>query len=405
MQINSDSSNKNVNSSKNNLIPLIFMVSLYFLFGFVTVMNDILIPHLKSLFDLSHAQSMMVQFCFFGAYFLMSLPAGWLLQKIGFQKGIVWSLVLVGIGLLMFIPASMVISYSFFLFALFVIGSGITVLQVAANPYLSLLGSNEGATTRINLAGGFNSLATTFGPIIGGYLIFINADASNLEKAAATRLPYLYLGAFVFILSVVFYFIKLPNVIQEKESQKEGSIWQFPQLKKGALAIFLYVGAEVAIGSLLIGFMSLPENGSLDAVTATKYVSFYWGSSLLGRFGGFLFLSKVSSRTTLLFASILALVCVSVAIVSNGELAVYVIVLLGLCHSVMWPCIFPMSIQGMRAFTGLGSSILIMMVVGGAILPLLQGYLIDSWGYKKSFCIEVLCYLYLLYFAMQNKDK
>ena len=403
-----ESYKKSGNSYSGNsyVIALIFMVSLFFLFGFVTVMNDILIPHLKGLFDLSNVEAMLVQFCFFGAYFIMSLPAGWLLSKIGYKRGIVLSLSVVGAGLLLFVPAASLISYPFFLFALFIIGSGITVLQVAANPYLSLLGPIESGSTRINLAGGFNSLAATIGPMIGAYFIFIDPTSSSAAKAAATQIPYLGLAVFVFILAIIFSIIKLPQVLDKTGDQVHGNIWRFLHLKLGALAIFFYVGAEVAVGSLLIGYMSLPENGSLDASTAAKYVSYYWGSAMVGRFFGFIFLSKIKTSLTLSVAAGFGLLFTTIALFISGPQSIWCIVLLGLCHSVMWPCIFPLSIEGLGKFTSLGSAMLVMMVVGGALIPVLQGYIIDIKSYKASFIIELVCYGYILFFGIKGyKNK
>lgn len=401
-----EQNNASENPKSNYTVPLVAMVSLFFLFGFVTSMNDILIPHMKSLFDLQNWQAMLVQFCFFGAYFLMATPAGWILTKIGNQKGIILSLGIVAIGLLGFIPASMLISYPFFLLSLFVIGSGITILQVAANPYLSLLGNIDTAATRINLAGGLNSLATTTAPIIAAYFIFINDNASAIEKAEATRIPYTGVALFVVFLAFVFSRIKLPEIIEKTtEKVRFVELFQFPNLLKGAVAIFAYVGAEVAIGSILIGYLSLPENGSLTEKEAATFVSYYWGSMMVGRLLGFLLLSKVRNNLMLRATTLLALVSLAVAFFTTGIVSVWALVVLGLFHSVMWSCIFPISIQGLGKYTHAGSGLLIMMIVGGAIIPVLQGILIDDFNYKISFVVELLCYTWILWLALSTQKE
>jgi MFS transporter, FHS family, L-fucose permease len=382
-------------------LPLICMVSLFFLFGFVTVLNDVLIPHLKGLFELTNVEAMLVQFCFFGAYFVVSLPAGKILEKIGHRKGIVLSLLVVAFGLLLFIPASMVVSYPFFLVAYFIIGSGITVLQVAANPYISLLGPPQTAATRINLAGGLNSLASTIGPSIGAALVFISATASVAEKAAATRLPYLGVAAFVLLLAAVFSQVRLPEVLSGKAS-RYADLLHFPKLLQGAGAIFCYVGAEVAVGSLLINYMALPENGSFSMSAAADYVSFYWGMMMVGRWLGFLLLSKVKMEKVLLTVTSLALLAIAVATLSVGMVSIWALVALGLFHSVMWSSIFPISIAGLGGHTHKGAGLLVMMIVGGAIIPLLQGFVTDFAGFKASFLVIAACYAWILWFAVNK---
>ncbi|MCS7004787.1 MAG: sugar MFS transporter [Cytophagales bacterium] len=390
----------------SHTIALISVVSLFFLFGFVTALNDVLIPHLKGIFQLSVMQSMLVQFCFFGAYFLMSIPAGWVLVRIGNQNGIVFALTIVGIGLLLFIPASKIVSYEMFLLALFIVASGITMLQVAANPYLSLLGPIETATARINLAGGLNSLATTLAPWVGAQLILIESNASPEVKAAATHVPYIGLSVFVLCLAILFGRIRLPIVVvSATELSSFFVLLKFPKLLQGALAIFAYVGAEVAIGSLLIGYLALPENGALSSQEAAIYVSYYWGTMMIGRWIGFLFLSKISSKTMLVGAVLGAFCAISVALMFQGTISVWALVTLGLFHAVMWPCIFPISIQGLENYTNQGAALLIMMVVGGALIPLLQGWIIDHYGYRYSFLIEMCCYAWIGWFALSPQKN
>jgi FHS family L-fucose permease-like MFS transporter len=393
----------------NYTVPLTLMISLFFMFGFITVLNDILIPHLKGLFKLTTLQAMLVQFCFFGAYFIMSIPAGWIIGKIGYKKGLMLALSVVATGLLLFVPASIFIYYPFFLFALFVVGSGITVLQVAANPYIGALGSPETASTRLNLAGGFNSLATTIGPVIGSALIFINESASDEAKAQAVRIPYVGLAIFAFLIALAINFSKLPELAglgggtkDADEADNGKGAWGYQHLVLGALGIFFYVGAEVAIGSILIDYLSQPFMGGLKHDEAAKYVSLYWGGAMVGRFIGFVVLQKIKAEKGLVFVSSAAILLIAIGITVPGSIGMWAIVAIGLFNSVMWPCIFPLSLAGLGKYTSQGSGILVMMVVGGALIPLLQGFLADKIGYQSSFIIVLFCYAYLLFFGLKG---
>lgn len=392
--------------------PLGVMLSLFFLFGFVTVMNDVLVPHLKGLFELDNFRSSLVQTAFFGAYFLFSLPAGALLQRTGYKKGIVISLGVVALGLLCFLPASYWVSWPLFLTALFIIGSGITVLQVAANPYISKLGAPEGAASRLNLAGFLNSLATTIGPQLGGYFILSTEKASIAEKAASVQVPYMGLAAFVMFLAFVISRLNLPQ-ISETEDQAEGNTsssaalkpaYTFPNLLAGLPALFLYVGAEVTIGSLLIGYLATPEMGAIPANEAKDYVSAYWFCAMIGRLGGYFLTARFSISSSLTGAAGLALGLTFFAIFGTGQPALFALIAIGLAHSVMWPCIFPMAIKGLGPATEQGSALLIMMIVGGALLPPLQGWLADSFGYANSFWVLAFCYLYIGGYALKFKS-
>jgi MFS transporter, FHS family, L-fucose permease len=391
-------------AKKDYTIPLILMVSLYFGIGFITALNDILVPHFKDLFHLTNVTALLVQFCFFGAYFVMSLPSGWIVGRIGYKRGIVVALSIMGLGLLLFLPASIIIFYPLFLFALFVVGSGLALLQVAINPYVGALGTPETAASRLNLAGGFNSFATTIAPKIGAAFIFIAAGASTAQLARSVRVPYLLLAICAFAMAIVTAFVQLPDVIEQgrTKSASEGSAWKFPHLRFGALAIFFYVGAEVAIGSIMISFLGQPSMGGLSHEAAARYVSLYWGGAMVGRFIGFAALKEIRAQRALAFVSLTASLLVILAIAAHGHVAMWAIVSCGLFNSVMWPCIFPLSVQGLGRFTSQGSGILIMMVVGGAVIPEVQGFLADRFGYQPSFTIVLLCYLYILFFALRG---
>jgi MFS transporter, FHS family, L-fucose permease len=386
------------------LLPLALMVSLYFVIGFITSLNDILIPHFKDLFHLKNVEALLVQFCFFGAYFVMSLPCGWIVGKIGYKTSIVVALGIMGIGLLLFLPASIVIFYPLFLFALFVVGSGLALLQVAINPYVGALGPPETAASRLNLCGGLNSFATTIAPRIGAFFIFVGAAATTAELASSVRLPYVILAAGAFVMTGITALVHLPRLIETNtgSSKAEGSAWKVSHLRLGAVAIFCYVGAEVAIGSIMINFLGQPSMGSMNHSEAAHYVSYYWGSAMIGRFIGFVALQKIRAEKGLAFVAVMALLFVGTGIAAHGQLAVWAIVGCGLFNSIMWPCIFPLSVKDLGSLTSQGSGILITMVVGGAIIPEIQAYLADVFGYQPSFIVVLLCYAYILFFAVKG---
>ncbi len=386
------------------LLPLALMVSLYFVIGFITSLNDILIPHFKDLFQLTNVMALLVQFCFFGAYFVMSLPCGWIVGKIGYKSSIVVALSIMGLGLLLFLPASIIISYALFLFALFVVGSGLALLQVAINPYVGALGPPETAASRLNLCGFLNSLATTFAPRIGAFFIFIGAAATTVELARSVRMPYVILAAGAFLMAGVTALVHLPRLIETNtgSSKVEGSAWKISHLRLGAIAIFCYVGAEVAIGSIMINFLGQPSMGAMTHTEAAHYVSYYWGSAMVGRLIGFFALQKIRAEKGLAFVAVMALLFVGTGIVTHGQLAVWTIVGCGLFNSIMWPCIFPLSVKNLGPLTSQGSGILVTMVVGGAIIPEIQAYLADIFGYQPSFIVVLFCYAYILFFAIKG---
>ena len=388
------------------LLPMVLMVSLYFSIGFITALNDILVPHFKDLFHLTNVRALLVQMCFFGAYFIMSVPCGWIIGRIGYKRGIIAALCTVAAGLLLFVPASIVILYPVFLLALFVVGSGFALLQVAINPYVGVLGAPETAAWRINLCGIFNSSATTIAPKIGAFFIFGAAGAATAVLARSVRLPYVILAAYTLMIALITAFVPWPELIEKNDktniSENDGSAWSFRHLRFGAFGIFCSVGTEVAIGSIMINFLGQPSMGSLSHAAAASYVSFYWGGAMVGRIIGSVVLLKVKAQNALLLVAGLAATMVAITIFGHGPVAMWAIVSCGLFNSVMWPCIFPLSVKGLGRFTSQGSGILIAMVVGGAIVPVLQGFLADHLGYQRSFAIVLLCYAYLIYFAVSG---
>lgn len=389
----------------NTRVPLAIMLSLFFMFGFVTALNDILIPHLKGLFSLSYVQAMLVQFCFFGAYFVMSSPSGWLIGKIGYKKAIVAALVVLGTGLGLFYPASLLASYPVFLTALFIVGSGVALLQVAANPYVAALGKEEHASSRLNLAGVFNSLATTIAPLVGAWLL-LDENMSVAEKAASTNGPYLALAVITMVIGLAVFFVKLPQLpsLGGGKASGKGSAWDYLHLRLGVLAIFVYVGAEVSVGSFLINFAGLESIAGLSEKEAAEYVSMYWGGAMIGRIAGVGLLQKFQAYKALVIVSGVALALVLGGVLLSGAVALWLMVGIGLFHAIMWPCIFPMAIKGLGEHTNQGSGYLVMAIFGGAVIPLLQGYIADLIGVQASFLLIAISYAYLLFYALKGRQ-
>jgi FHS family L-fucose permease-like MFS transporter len=361
---------------------------------------------------------MLIQFCFFTAYFVVSVPSGMLVEKIGYKGGIITGLTIAGCGCLLFYPAAAWRDYPLFLLAFFVLASGITLLQVSANPYVTVLGNPHTASSRLTLTQAFNSLGTTLAPFFGSLLILSNAvkTASEISvlndeqlslyqatQAAAVQNPYLFLAAILFVIAGLFVFLKLPKITF---GQKHGgkvqiaeNAWHFPHLVLGAVAIFVYVGGEVSIGSFLVNFLSQPEIAGLTEQQAGKYVSFYWGGAMLGRFIGAAVMQKVRPANVLALNALLAATLVLITILNSGALAMWCILAVGLCNSIMFPTIFSLALTGLGSHTGQGSGILCAAIVGGAILPLIQGIFADHIGIHTAFMLPVLCYLYIAFYG------
>lgn len=375
------------------------MTSLFFIWGFVTALNDILIPHLKAAFDLSYTQAMLVQLCFFGAYFLLSPLAGRLIERIGFLGGILAGLVTLASGCLLFYPAAELATYPLFLTALFVLAGGVTLLQVSANPYVAALGSARTAASRLSLAQAVNSLGHTLAPLFGAALIF--AAAQN--DAKAVQLPYLLLAGFCLLVAVVFAKLKLPALQSEAvnvASPDADQPQRLPLPFYGAVAaIFLYVGAEVSIGSFLINYLALPELGAFDEQTASTWVSYYWGGAMLGRFAGAVITRYINALLVLALYAVVAIALLLLTMSQTGMLAAIAVVSIGFFNSIMFPTIFTHGIAGLGNLTSRGSGLLCQAIVGGALLPLLQGVAADSIGVQHSFIVPLLAYVYIAGFA------
>src|SRR5579863_8118018 len=399
---------------------LTVMTTIFFMWGFVTVLNDVLVPHLKSIFDLTYARVMLIQFSFFSAYFIFSIPSAKLIDWIGYHKTMVTGLVTMGLGAFLFVPAASALSYPLFLAALMVLAAGITALQVAANPYVAVLGPPETASSRLNLAQAFNSLGTTIGPYVGGLFILgttavsagaikqMSADALQayrIHEASSVKLPYTVIGVALILFAVLIGMFKLPPMPEAERHGQQGStasIWKYTHLVLGMVGIFVYVGAEVSIGSFLINYLSQPEIGNFSELVAAKYVTYYWGGAMVGRFVGSAILQKVKTGTLLGIFALAAATLVCTTMLSSGAVAVWSVILVGFFNSIMFPSIFTLGIAKLGPLTGDGSGLLVMAIVGGAILPVVQGAIADKIGVHHAFLLPVLCYLYICYYAFRG---
>jgi MFS transporter, FHS family, L-fucose permease len=407
-------------SSSSYKGPLAVVTTLFFMWGFLTCLNDILVPHLKSIFDLNYRQVMLVQFAFFGAYFLFSIPSAKIIDWIGYQRSMVLGLLTMGVGAFLFVPAASVPSYPLFLAALVVLAAGITCLQVAANPYVTVLGKPETASSRLNLTQAFNSLGTFLAPFFGGLLILSAApkameeiramapdalQAYRLHEAATVKTPYVGLGIALVVLAAAIGSFKLPKIPQAQHKVGEkvnDSIWKHPNLIFGAIGIFVYVGAEVAIGSFLVNYFSQPEIGGMTEKVAASFVAFYWGGAMVGRFIGSGLLQKMKTGQLLGICAVCAAALVTISMIGTGHFAMWSIILVGFFNSIMFPSIFTLGVAELGPLTGDGSGIMIMAIVGGAIIPLAQGVIADRIGIHHAFFLPVICYLYIVFFALSG---
>ena len=392
--------------SQNNTLALGVLTSLFFMMGFITCMNDILIPHLKKIFDLSYTQAMLVQFCFFTAYALMSIPAGKLVEKIGYKGGVISGFLIAALGCVLFYPAAGSASYPIFLGALFILATGIVLLQVAGNPYVTLLAKPGKESTTLTLIQAFNSLATTVAPPLGAALIFVDATASKVQQVSSVQIPYLGLAGFMVLLAVVVAMIKLPDARQianqETEHNHDGktSVWQYKHMILGAVGIFCYVGGEVAIGSMMINV--LEKVAGLSHETGANYLAIYWGGAMVGRFVGTAVLNKFEPNKCLAFNASVVVVLILLAILLGGKVAMWCLLCIGLFNSIMFPTIFSLGTKGLGKFTGQASGIICTAIVGGAIIPVAQGAFADTIGLLPAYFVSAVCYCYIVYFALKG---
>jgi FHS family L-fucose permease-like MFS transporter len=406
--------------TSTNHAAMAMVTTLFFMWGLLTSLNDILVPHLKSIFDLNYAEVILIQFCFFSAYFIFAIPSGKLIEHTGYKRSMTAGLLTMGLGALLFIPAASAPSFPLFLAALIVLAAGMTVLQVSANPYVAVLGPAKTAASRLNLAQAFNSLGTTIAPLLGSLFILSSApktseemrampelarNAFRLHEASSVKLPYLGLALTLILLGVAISKFNLPAFAAVRRGGAaingvKDSVWNHRRLVLGAIGIFVYVGAEVAIGSFLVNYLSRPEIGGMSVKTAARYVSLYWGGAMIGRFIGSSVLQKLRTGTVLGFAAIAAFALVTTSMLNLGSVAVWSILAIGFFNSVMFPSIFTLSIEGLGALTEAGSGVLVAAIVGGAIIPELQGVFADRIGIHYAFFLPALCYVYIAYFAL-----
>jgi len=406
--------------AQNYTRPLAIVTTLFFMWGFLTCLNDILVPHLKSIFDLSYARVMLIQFAFFSAYFLFSLPWSKVVNAIGYQKTMVAGLLCMAVGAFLFLPAASSASFTLFLGAFIVLAAGITGLQVAANPYVVVLGKPETASSRLDLTQAFNSLGTTIAPKLGGLLILAAAPLTveelkalsptalhlyRVQEAASVKMPYTVIGIALLLLAVLIAASKLPSIEHAQfrpDANSGDSIWKHPNLVFGALAIFAYVGAEVSIGSFLVNYFGQDEIAGLSAKSAAGYVSFYWGGAMIGRFLGAGLLRKFRAGHLLGAFAICTSLLVTLSMITHGHFAMWSILAVGFFNSIMFPTIFSLGVAELGPLTGNASGILNMAIVGGAIVPLIQGVIADHIGIHHAFFVPVICYLYILYYALSG---
>jgi MFS transporter, FHS family, L-fucose permease len=420
--VSSTSVSSSGDSAENYRRPLAMVTTLFFMWGFLTSLNDILIPHLKTVFDLNYAKAMLIQFAFFTSYFVFSLPSGKLIDKVGYKKAMVAGLFTMGIGALLFLPAASVPSFPFFLTALIVLAAGMTILQVSANPYVAILGPEKTAASRLNLAQAFNSLGTTIGPKLGGMLILSGAplaagaiaamsapqlQAYRVEQASSVKTPYLIFALALMALGVAIALFKLPAIasVEQRSGAGHDTIWQHTHLILGAIGIFVYVGAEVSIGSFLVNYFSQPDIGNMSEQAAAGLLSLYWGGAMVGRFIGSALQQKIAANKILGVAAMIAALLVIASMLTFGHVAMWTIIAVGLFNSVMFPTIFTLAIEGLGPLTGDGSGLLVAAIIGGAIIPELQGLIADRIGIHHAFFLPILCYIYIMYYGFIGSQK
>ena len=410
-------------TQQTNVGAMSMVTTLFFMWGFCTVLNDVLIPHLKNIFQMSYLQSAMIQLAFFSSYFIFAQPAGKLVEKIGYKRSMVVGLLVMTLGALLFIPAASLVIYPLFLGAQVVLAAGVTVLQVAANPYVTILGPPATASSRLNLTQAFNTLGDTVAPYFGSILILggaatalkhaaaVNGQAAVLtqaEQAASVKLPYLVLAGILFLLAVVIALFKFPRLEVTQDfrpgafDEKADSIWNHPHLYLGAIAIFIYVGAEVSLGSFMASYLHDGAIAGVTLETATKLVAFYWGGMMVGRFVGAGLMQRLSAPTLLALAGVGAAFMVLCSLLGTGHFAEWTIIGVGLFNSIMFPTIFTLAVAELGPLTGRGAGLLVQGIVGGAVIPVLMGYCADKFGIHHSLALPLVCYAFIIYYGLRG---
>jgi MFS transporter, FHS family, L-fucose permease len=405
------------------LVPFILVTSLFFLWAFGVNLNDILIPHLKKAFSLTDFRSSLIQSAFFGGYFLAALPAGWLMERVGYKRGILIGLVICAAGALLFIPASYALAYGFFLFALFVMACGQSFLEVAANPYVTILGPPQSSERRLNFAQSFNAVGAVVTPFIGAAFILSGIEHTPAQLAAMSpdqvqayrafeasmvRVPYLVIAGIFLGVAALIYYSNLPEVpatgVGGGPAETEvrlRDLWVFPHLVKGVIAQFLYVGAQVGVASFVIRFAE-HMIADMHEKSAAHYLQMHLIGFMIGRFAGSAIMKKIPAPRLLSFFAGGSLICLSIALFVVGSVPVWSIVLVGFFHSIMFPTIFALSLKNLGPYTKLGSSLLVMSIIGGAICPAVMGIISDATNIQRAFVVPLLCHAYVLYFALSG---
>jgi MFS transporter, FHS family, L-fucose permease len=402
------------------LVPFALITSLFFLWAFGVNLNDILIPHLKKAFGLTDFQSSFIQVAFFGGYFLAAFPAGRLMERIGYKKGILAGLFLCSTGALLFLPASSSRVYGFFLFALFVMACGQSFLEVAANPYVTILGPAASAERRLNFAQSFNAVGAMLSPIVGRSFILTGLeyapaqiaamsaaqlDAYRATQASTVRGPYVLIAAIFLLIAVLVQVTHLPDVQEPAETgAREGSsggILSHGHLVRGVIAQFFYVGAQVGVASFVIRYAQFSMPGT-SAKNAAWYLLLHQTGFMMGRFVGSGMMKRIAASKLLSLFAAASLICATVAVLGSGLIPVWAVVLIGFFHSIMFPTIFALSIKNLGPMTKRGSSLLVMAIIGGAFFPAIMGRISDASGIKNAFVIPLLCYVFILYFGLSG---
>lgn len=420
----STKTSSNYDPSKNYTIPLIVVTSLFFLWALGGKMNDILIPHLKKALDLTDFQSSLVQSAFFAGYFFAALPAGWVMKKVGYKNGILVGLGIAIVGACMFYPAASTRVYPFFLSALCIMACGFCFLEVAANPYVAILGNPSGASSRLNLAQGFNSLGATVTPFIGAQVILSGVEKSDTELASMApldleaykifeadrvKIPYLCIAGVFLLIALVLYFTKLPEIKEEGAGEEQGksshspfAVFKYKHLALGVLGIFMYVGAQEGIASFIIRFMQYLKIEGVSEKMAANFIVLHWGAFMVGRFVGAWLTSKFNPSKMLALYAIVSAVLVTLAVTTSGMFAVWCIVALGFFNSIQFPTIFTLSLKHLGVYTKDGSTFLVMAIVGAAVVPALMGYISTVQNIQLALIVPVICYIYVFFFATKG---
>lgn len=432
-----------MNQQRSYRTAFIFVTILFFLWGFITVLVDSLIPRLREVFTLTYFQAGLVQFAFFGAYFLLSIPAGYILSKIGYKKGIILGLATMALGCLLFYPAASYRIFGIFMVGYFTLAAGITILQVAANPYVTILGPEKTASGRLNLSQAFNSLGTAIAPALGALFILqdkvkttseiqaLDVTAQNsyyIAEASAVQTPFLGIAAFIAVIALVFLFVKLPKVGDKEASNDYRVVLKNKNLILGAIGIFCYVGAEVAIGSYMVNYflsldlaqtvrdtslmrsianliLSAGVSSSSDMAVVGVFVTFYWTGAMIGRFIGSYLTTILNPAKVLAFFALGAIVMILFSSLTIGLVAMWTLIAVGLFNSIMFPTIFSLALNGLGDNKPQGSGVLCTMIVGGAIIPPAYGFLTDTYNFNVALILVMSCYAYIFYYAYISKRR